>query len=69
MSVGDDGRHPAGCFYGGPEGEGYWFAVDTCDLEHDGDIEPLVAPARNVRAALDHLDQAGLRVTPGMPQG
>jgi hypothetical protein len=62
QSVGD-GLHAAGCFYGGPKGEGYWFAVEGCPLDHSGDLEPLVAPAENARAALEHLERAGLTVT------
>ena len=31
----EDGRHPAGCVFGGPEwGQGYWLKVDGCPLEH-----------------------------------
>jgi hypothetical protein len=59
----EDGVHDAGCFYGGPIGEGYWFAVDTCPLSHDGDLPALVAPAENVAAALAHLRLAGLTLT------
>jgi hypothetical protein len=56
-----NGRHPLGCFFGGPDGEKYWFAVEGCPLEHDdADIPPLVAPAENVAAAWDHLRLAGL---------
>jgi hypothetical protein len=55
------GFHPHGCFFGGPEGEGFWFAVDGCPLDHsDGDIPPLVGTEEGVRAAWEHLRLAGL---------
>jgi len=59
----NSGLHDAGCFYGGPKGERFWFAVDTCPLDHSGDLEPLVAPAENARAAWEHIHAAGLNVT------
>lgn len=59
----DDSRHPLGCFYGGPKGEGYWFAVHGCPLDHDGEAEPLYGSAEGAAAALDHLRQAGLTRT------
>lgn len=58
------GRHEAGCFFGGPEGEAYWFAVAGCPLAHDdGDIPPLVGTAEGAADAWDHLQQAGLTRT------
>lgn len=55
-----DSRHPLGCFYGGPEGQGYWFIVHGCTLEHDGESEPLHGTWEGARAAFDHLRGAGL---------
>lgn len=56
-----DSRHDAGCFYGGPIGEAYWFIVDTCPLDHDdGDIPPLVGSSENARDAYEHLRLAGM---------
>lgn len=56
-----DGRHEAGCFFGGPVGEAYWFIVDTCPLNHhDGDIPPLVSSAANADAAYEHIRLAGM---------
>lgn len=59
----NSGLHPTGCFYGGPKGEAYWFAVHGCPLDHTGDLEALWAPAENARAAYEHLREAGLLVT------
>lgn len=54
------GRHEAGCFYGGPIGEGYWFEVVGCPLEHDGEAEGLRGTAEGAAAAFEHLRLAGL---------
>lgn len=60
----DGGRHAAGCFFGGPVGEAYWFAVDTCPLDHDdGDIPPIVGTAYGAALAYEHLRRAGLLTT------
>jgi hypothetical protein len=60
----DGGKHPAGCFFGGPDGESFWFAVQTCPLEHDGgDTPPLWATPAGAAAAWEHLQAAGLTRT------
>jgi hypothetical protein len=59
----DSGKHPAGCFYGGPEGQAYWFAVIGCPLEHDGDTGPLWGTPEGAAAAFAHLVAAGLART------
>jgi hypothetical protein len=58
------GLHEAGCFYGGPRGESYWFAVDDCALAHDdGDLPPLIGTAQGARDAWEYMEAAGLMVT------
>jgi hypothetical protein len=63
MGMDNDGRHPLGCFYGGPEGEGYWFAVHGCERNHDGEAEALWGTQRGAREAWAHLVEAGLTRT------
>jgi hypothetical protein len=57
---GGGGRHPLGCFYGGPKGEAYWFSVVGCELDHTGDIPALVGTQGGAQAAWEHLVAAGL---------
>lgn len=58
-----DARHPAGCFHGGPAGGAFWFAVESCELDHASDLPPLFAPRENAELALEHLRLAGLTNT------
>lgn len=59
----DDGLHEAGCFYGGPDGEGYWFAVAGCPLAHDGDVAALVGTEQGAREAWAYAEQIGMTTT------
>ena len=56
-----NGRHPHGCFFGGPVGESYWFIVHECQLDHpDAESAPLFGTQQGAHDAYEHLRLAGL---------